>query len=80
MNDEDALRLEGAVDAKWQELGVPHGPPLTESFRKRDLAPARARLGEPRATALFQEGRALTWEQAIELAQGPGRTGTADPS
>jgi len=24
--DEDALRLEGAVDAKWRELGVSHAP------------------------------------------------------
>jgi predicted ATPase/class 3 adenylate cyclase len=66
--DEDALRLEGAVDAKWQELGVPHGPPLTEAWRERDLGPARSRLGEARATATFEEGRAMTWEQAVELA------------
>ena len=79
-HDEDALRLDGAVDAKWQELGVPHGPPLTESMRKRDLPPARARVGEQRATALFEEGRALTWEQTVELAQGLGRTGPAAPS
>jgi len=66
--DEDALRLEGAVDAKWSELGVPHAPPLSEAWRERDLAPARARLGEPRANTAFDEGRAMTWEQAIELA------------
>jgi hypothetical protein len=68
--DEDALRLEGAVDAKWKELGVSHAPPLSESWRRRDLDPARARLGEPRAKAAFDEGRAMTWEQALELALG----------
>jgi predicted ATPase/class 3 adenylate cyclase len=66
--DEDALRLEGAVDAKWNELGVPHAPPLSEAWRERDLAPAHARLGEPQASTAFDEGRALTWDQAIELA------------
>jgi predicted ATPase/class 3 adenylate cyclase len=68
--DEDALRLEGAVDAKWKELGVPHAPPLSEAWRKRDLDPARARLGEPRASTVLDEGRAMTWGQALELALG----------
>ena len=66
--DEDAFHLEGAVDAKWNELGVPHGSPLSEAWRERDLGPARARLGEARADAAFDEGRAMTWDQAIELA------------
>jgi predicted ATPase/class 3 adenylate cyclase len=68
--DEDALRLEGAIDAKWKELGVSHAPPLSEAWRERDLVPARARLGEPRASGAFDEGRAMTWDQAVELALG----------
>ena len=68
--DDDALRLEGAVDAKWKEFGVTHAPPLSEAYRERELGPARARLGETRATAAFDEGRAMTWEQAIEFALG----------
>jgi predicted ATPase len=66
--DEDALRLQGAIDAKWRELGVSHAPPLSEAWRERDLVPARARLGEPRAGAAYEEGRAMTWDQAVELA------------
>jgi predicted ATPase/class 3 adenylate cyclase len=66
--DEDALRLEGAIDAKWKELGVSHAPPLSEAWRQRDLVPARARLGEPQASTAFDEGREMTWDQAIELA------------
>jgi predicted ATPase/class 3 adenylate cyclase len=66
--DEEALRLEGAIAAKWKELGVSHAPPLSEAWRKRDLVPARARLGEQRANAAFDEGRAMTWDQAVELA------------
>jgi tetratricopeptide (TPR) repeat protein len=68
--DDDALRLEGAVDAKWKELGVTHAPPLSEAYRERELGPARARLGETRATAAFDEGRAMTWDQAIEFVLG----------
>ncbi len=66
--DEDALHLEGAVAAKWKEFGVDHAPPLSEAWRKRDLVPAHARLGEPRATTVFDEGRSMTWDQAVELA------------
>jgi tetratricopeptide (TPR) repeat protein len=68
--DEDALRLEGAVDAKWKELGVSRAPPVLEPWRERDIGAARARLGEPRANTAFDEGRAMTWDQAIELALG----------
>jgi predicted ATPase len=68
--DEEALRLEGAVDAKWNELGVTHAPPLSEAYRERELGQARARLGEARATAAFDEGRGMTWDQAIEFGLG----------
>ena len=68
--DEDALRLEGAVAAKWKEFGVEHAPPLSEAWRKRDLVPAHARLGESRATTAFDEGRAMPWDQAVEFALG----------
>jgi predicted ATPase len=66
--DEDALRLEGAVASKWIELGVSHAPPLSETWRERDLGPARARLGKERADAAFAEGGAMTWDQAVAFA------------
>jgi tetratricopeptide (TPR) repeat protein len=68
--DEDALRLEGAVDAKYEELGASLDLPFYATWRERDLGAARARLGEPRASAAFDEGRAMTWDQAVELALG----------
>jgi tetratricopeptide (TPR) repeat protein len=71
--DEDALHLEGAVDTKWTELGVAHAPPLSEAWRERDLGPARARLGKPRANAAFEEGGAMTWDQTVELARARAR-------
>jgi tetratricopeptide (TPR) repeat protein len=67
--DEDALRLEGAVEAKYEELGASLALlPVFATWRERVLGAARARLGEPRANAAFDEGRAMTWDQAIELA------------
>jgi predicted ATPase/class 3 adenylate cyclase len=66
--DEDALRLEAAIDTKWQEDGIAARPRVLETWRSRDLGAARARLGEPRATAALHEGHAMTWDQAIELA------------
>ena len=59
--------LEG-LEAKWNELGISNAVPFIEAWRERDLGAARARLGEPRASAAFDEGRAMTWDQAIELA------------
>ena len=67
---EDALRLEGAVETKRNELGILHASPLLQAWRERDLGAARARLGEPRASAAFDEGRAMTWDQAVEFALG----------
>jgi predicted ATPase len=66
--DEDALRLEGAVDAKWEELGMSYDVAFVKAWLQRDLGSARARLGESQADAAFDEGRAMTWDQAIELA------------
>jgi hypothetical protein len=68
--DEDAVRLEGAVEARWEELGIAARPRVLEAWRERDLGAARARLGEQRATAAFEQGRAMAWEEAIELALG----------
>ena len=69
--DKEALRLEGAVDAKYEELGVSEALlPFFAAWRERDLGAAIARLGEPQASISFDEGRAMTWDQAIELALG----------
>jgi len=66
--DEDAVRLEGAVEARWDELGIGIRPRVVETWRGRDLGAARDRLGEGRAAALYEEGRAMGWDRALELA------------
>jgi predicted ATPase/class 3 adenylate cyclase len=68
--DDDALRLEGAVEARWDELGIQIRPRVLETWRERDLGAPRARLGEVRAGALYEEGRAMNWDQALQLALG----------
>jgi predicted ATPase len=69
--DEHAVRLEGAVEARWEELGIGSRPRVLESWRERDLGAAHARLGEARAAALYEEGRAIGWDEALELALTP---------
>jgi predicted ATPase len=68
--DENALRLEAAVETTWRELGVAARPRVLETWRERDLSSARVRLGEARATAALEDGREMAWERAIELALG----------
>src|SRR4029079_10877645 len=68
--DEDAIRLEGAVEARWEELGIGSRPRVLEIWRERDLGAAHTRLGEVRAAALYEEGRAMEWNQALDLAMG----------
>jgi len=64
--DEDAVRLDGAVDARWEELGIGFRPQIIESWRERDLGAAQARLGDARASTLYEEGRAMGWDHAVE--------------
>jgi tetratricopeptide (TPR) repeat protein len=73
--DENALRLEGAIDATWEELGVAARPRVVETWRERDLGGARTRLGEPRASELLEEGRKMRWGQAVELVRGEKSSG-----
>jgi predicted ATPase len=66
--DEDAVRLEGAVEARWDELGIAARPRVVATWRERDLGAARVRLGDARASALYEEGRVMGWDRALELA------------
>jgi hypothetical protein len=68
--DEAAIQLEGAVEARWDELGIGSRPLVLGTWRERDLGAARARLGEARSAALYDKGQAMGWDQALELALG----------
>lgn len=62
-----ALRLGGATTALRQIYGVTIGPAEQDAFRRR-LEPAWQALGEEEGKATFDEGRAMTLEQALALA------------
>jgi hypothetical protein len=62
-----ALRLAGAVAALWESLGTSPSVSFWDALLKRYLGAARAELaGE--ADAVWQEGRALAFDDAVELA------------
>jgi predicted ATPase/class 3 adenylate cyclase len=64
---ERALRLAGAVHALHESLGVSISIAFWDGFRERYLGPAREQLGAA-ADAAWAEGRALEFEEAVELA------------
>jgi non-specific serine/threonine protein kinase len=66
---ERAARLYGASEALLQTMGARLEPiDLAECERGREVA--RAQIGSEKFDALLAEGKALTLEQAIELAMG----------
>jgi len=66
-----ALGARGGIGTESEARSVVgRSSPFIEAWRERDLGAARARLGEPRASTAFDEGRAMAWEQAVELAVG----------
>jgi hypothetical protein len=73
-----AARLFGAADALRSRIGTPIR--LANRFRyEKDVAAIRAALGEAWFTASWNEGRAMTVDQAIAYAldEAPGRLPTA---
>jgi hypothetical protein len=66
-NPRRALVLAGSVEALWESLGVVSRIAFWEALLEQYLAPARASLGEER-DAVRAQGRALTFDDAVELA------------
>lgn len=64
---EKALRLAGFADALRTSIGAPL-PPSEQARVDRMIAPARRALQESAITAVWEAGRSLELEQAIELA------------
>jgi predicted ATPase/class 3 adenylate cyclase len=64
---ERALRLAGAVEALWESLGTSISVAFWDALLERYLGPSREQLGS-RADAVWAEGRALSFDDAVELA------------
>jgi predicted ATPase/class 3 adenylate cyclase len=67
---ETALRLAGSVEATWESLGISISIAFWDGLLKRYLGPAREQLGA-RADEVWAEGRALDFDDAVELALTP---------
>jgi predicted ATPase/DNA-binding winged helix-turn-helix (wHTH) protein len=71
-----AAILWGAGERLREEQGV-HAPPMYRSREDREVAVARAALGDDTAFDLaWQEGRAMNFEQAVRYALGAEKTST----
>ncbi len=66
-NPHRALVLAGSVEALWESLGVSFSIAFWDALLERYLAPARASLGDE-YDAVSAEGRALAFDDAVELA------------
>ncbi len=66
-----ALRLAGAANALREPIGVPLSSDWTCDL-ERQLAPARARLGESGSTAAWSSGRSLSIDRAVHEAYADG--------
>jgi predicted ATPase/class 3 adenylate cyclase len=64
---ERALRLAGAVEAMWESLGISISIAFWDALLARYLGPAREQLGA-RADEVWAEGRALEFDDAVDLA------------
>ncbi len=66
---ERGLRLAASVEALWESFGIAISIPFWDALLERYLGPAREELGE-RAGEILAEGRALPFDDAVELALG----------
>ncbi len=66
-NTHFALVLAGSVEALWESLGVSISIAFWDALLERYLAPASASLGDE-YDAIRAEGRALAFDDAVELA------------
>ena len=64
---ERALQLAGAVEALWESLGVDLHVGFWDALLERYLRLAREQLGAE-AERVWAEGRALDFDEAVELA------------
>jgi len=76
-NSRRALVLAGAVEALWQSLGTWISIAFWDALLDRYVGSARERLGTDAEEALA-EGRAMSFEDAVELALTPADLGDDD--
>jgi hypothetical protein len=65
-----ALLLAGAIEAFWESLGVSFRVVFWDALLEKYIGAAREALG-PGAEAFWAEGRAMTFDDAVNLALIP---------
>ena len=65
-----ALLLGGSVEALWESLGTSLSVAFWDALLGRYIGDARQHLGAD-ADAVWSEGRAMAFDEAIDLALGP---------
>jgi len=65
-----ALHLAGAVEALWESFGVTFGVRFWDALLETYIGGAREALGAE-AEAVWSEGRAMSFEDAVDLALAP---------
>jgi tetratricopeptide (TPR) repeat protein len=73
-----AARIAGATDSLRRSLGIPLGP-LDQEHLDRWLSKARAALDEGSFRDHWNEGAAMTMDQAIHYAMGPSESPPSEP-
>jgi predicted ATPase/class 3 adenylate cyclase len=73
-DDRRALILAGAAQALWESLGMHFSVPFWDALLERYIGGARERLGAE-ADAVWADGSALAFEDAVELALGRAASG-----
>ena len=71
---ERALVLAAAVEALWESLGTSPSVRFGDELLERYVGSARKTLGSE-TNALWAEGRALDFDDAVRLALGSDRRG-----
>jgi predicted ATPase/class 3 adenylate cyclase len=64
------LRLAASVEALWESLGTSMSVPFWDALLERHIGGARRQLGAD-ADAAWAEGRAIAFDDAVELALAP---------
>ena len=76
---ERALVLAGAVEALWESLGTSPSVRFWDELLDRHIGAARRELGTS-GEAYWNEGRALEFDEAVELALATDKPDEADPA
>jgi len=71
-DNERGLRLAASVEALWESLGISISVAFWDALLERYIGPAREELGE-KADSIWAEGRALPFDDAVQLAATPSK-------